>query len=139
VSEEEFAATGRCLCGAVRFAIREKLPPVGFCHCSQCRRASGVASNAILNVRNDRFVWLSGQDNLQSWSTPTGWTNVFCKTCGSPAPHPVPGGQRMFVPAGALDGDPDLKIAGHIFVGSKPRWAVIGDDAPQFEEHAPRD
>jgi len=138
VDEAGFAATGRCLCGAVRFGLHEKLPPVGFCHCSQCRRASGVASNAILNVRRDRFVWLAGEDNLQSWSTPSGWTNVFCRTCGSPAPHPVPGGARMFVQAGALDGDPDLAIAGHIFVADKPRWAVIGDDAPQFDGHAPR-
>lgn len=41
----------------------------------------------------------------------------------------------MFVPAGALDGDPPLAIAGHIFVGSKPSWVLICDDAPQFRGH----
>ena len=38
----DFVATGGCLCGAVRFGLKEKLSPVGFCHCSLCRRASGV-------------------------------------------------------------------------------------------------
>ena len=134
---EPFVATGGCLCGAVRFGLKEKLAPVGFCHCSQCRRVSGVASNAVLAMRVDRFVWLSGGDNLQTYATASGWRTVFCRTCGSPAPNPTPDGRHVWAPAGALDGDPDLKIAGHIFVGSKPAWERICDDAPQFAEHAP--
>ena len=66
-----FVATGGCLCARVRFGLREKLPPLGFCHCSQCRRTSGTGSNAVLSVRQDRFEWLSGQDNLRRYSTPT--------------------------------------------------------------------
>jgi len=137
MDEQGFVAVGSCLCGAVRFGLKEKLAPVGFCHCSQCRKASGVASNAVLTTRAERFVWLSGEDNLQSWSKDSGWTTVFCRTCGSPAPQPTPGGQHIWVPAGALDSDPDLKIAGHIFVGSKAAWERICDDAPQFPGHAP--
>ncbi len=60
-----FVATGGCLCGAIRFGLKEKLSPVGFCHCSKCRRVSGAGSNAILNTRIDRFEWLSGEDNVQ--------------------------------------------------------------------------
>ena len=137
MAEGDFVATGGCLCGAVRFGLKEKLAPVGFCHCSLCRRASGVASNAVLAMRAERFVWLSGDDNLQAWSRPSGWRNVFCRTCGAPAPQPTPDGKRVWVPAGALDGDPALAIAGHIFVGFKPAWEVIADGAPQFEGHAP--
>ena len=130
----DFVATGGCLCGAVRFGLKEKLSPVGFCHCSLCRRASGVGSNAVLNTRRDRFEWLSGEDHVQVYATASGWKTLFCRTCGCPVPHVLSDGQRVLVPAGALDGDPDLAHAGHIFVGSKARWEVIGDDAPQFEE-----
>jgi hypothetical protein len=133
-----FVATGGCLCGAVRFGLKEKLAPVGFCHCSKCRRVSGVGSNAVLNVRRDRFEWVSGEDNIRVYATPEGWKSLFCRTCGCPVPHILSDGLRVLVPAGALDGDPDLAHAGHIFVGSKARWDVIGDDAPQFDEWAPQ-
>jgi len=133
-----FVATGSCLCGAVRFGLRDKLAPVGFCHCSRCRRASGVSSNAVLNMRRDRFEWLAGEDNVQTFATETGWKSLFCRTCGSPAPHILSGGERVLVPAGLLDGNPDLTRSGHIFVGSKAKWDVIGDDAPQFDTWPPR-
>ena len=35
-------------------------PPVGFYYCSQSRRASGAGPYAVLNVRPDRFEWISG-------------------------------------------------------------------------------
>jgi hypothetical protein len=128
------AATGGCLCGAVRYEVRGRLPPVGMCHCSLCRRASGTGSNAVLNVRAERFVWLAGEDHRRSFHLPSGWGTNFCPTCGCPTPHPTSRGDRYFVPAGSLDADPGPRVAGHIFVGSKASWNVIGDDAPQFDE-----
>lgn len=130
--QDDIAATGRCLCGAVRFHLLGRLPPVGFCHCSQCRRVSGTGSNAVLNVRRERFVWDAGEAMLRRYAAPTGWSSVFCGQCGCPMPQSTSDGKRMFVPAGALDGDPPLTISGHIFTGSKPEWVAIYDDAPQF-------
>jgi hypothetical protein len=127
-------ATGGCLCGAIRYEVHGRLPPVGKCHCSLCRRASGAGSNAILNVRTERFVWLSGEDQMREHRTPSGWGTFFCPTCGSPAPHRLSTGDRVLIPAGTLDADPGPRVAGHIFVGSKASWDVIGDDAPQFDE-----
>jgi hypothetical protein len=42
------------------------------------------------------------------------------------------------VPAGVLDDDPGVKVAGHIFVGSKAPWDEIAGSAPQFDEGPPR-
>ena len=136
-AEETLVATGGCLCGAVRFEVRGRLPPVGMCHCSRCRRVSGAGSNAVLNVRTERFVWLTGEDQMAEFRTPSGWGSFFCRICGCPTPHRLSGGKRVLVPAGTLDVDPGPRVAGHIFVGSKASWNVIGDDAPQFEELAP--
>jgi hypothetical protein len=133
---EPFSATGGCLCGQVRFGLTGRLPPVGFCHCSQCRRASGAGSNAILNVRAERLVWIAGESERRSFSLASGWSTNFCGRCGCPTPHQGPDG-RWFVPAGSLDADPGVGVAGHIWVSAKPAWAVIADDAPQFPEGPP--
>ena len=44
---------GSCLCGAVAFEIEGEVTPIGMCHCSKCRKVSGVASNATLMVARD--------------------------------------------------------------------------------------
>ena len=131
---EPQTATGGCLCGAVRFALHGRLPPVGMCHCSLCRRVSGAGATTVLNVRAERFRWLAGEDHWREFRTPSGWGSFFCPTCGSPTPHQMSNGERVLVPAGTLDADPGPRVAGHIFVGSKASWDVIGDDAPQFDE-----
>ncbi|HEY2359069.1 MAG TPA: GFA family protein [Phenylobacterium sp.] len=135
---EPQTATGGCLCGAIRFALRGPLPAVSICHCSLCRRVSGAASNAVLNVRAERFEWLAGQGHWREFRTTSGWGSFFCPTCGSPTPHLRSAGDSVLVPAGTLDVDPGSRVAGHIFVGSKASWDVIGGDAPQFDEFPDR-
>ena len=39
---------GSCLCGEVAFEIHGKTTEIGMCHCSKCRKVSGVASNASI-------------------------------------------------------------------------------------------
>lgn len=41
----------------------------------------------------------------------------------------------FFIPATALDGDTGLKNQSHEFVGEKPSWYEICDDAPQNAGH----
>lgn len=41
------------------------------------------------------------------------------------------------VTLGTVDGDPGVRIAMHIFVGSKAPWHEIGGHAPQYAERPP--
>lgn len=125
---------GSCLCGAIRFELTGKTTEIGMCHCSKCRKVSGVASNAELMVARDDLVWLAGEDELEKFQLPSGWRTWFCGKCGSPTPKLHPGGGAYWVPAGLLDSDPGVRIAGHIFVGSKAPWDEIAGDAPQHVE-----
>ena len=129
---------GSCLCGAVRFEYSRAVTQVGMCHCSQCRKVSGVASNAVIVVPEAELHWLSGEELRQLFRKPSGWSTTFCRTCGSPLPQTLPGAAAYWVPAGLLDDDPGLRIGGHIFVGSKAPWDEITGEAPQFEEGIPR-
>ncbi len=128
---------GSCLCGGVRFEIDGKVSPVGQCHCSLCRKASGTASNAVLLTATRSFRWVVGEELAQTWQRPSGWRHTFCRVCGSSLPRVHSSGKVVQIPAGILDDDPGTDIARHIFVGSKAAWDEIAGDAPRFEEHAP--
>ena len=128
---------GSCLCGGLRFEVDGKVSDIGMCHCSLCRKASGVGSNAVLLTSVKSFRWLAGKAQVRSWSRPGGWTSAFCETCGAPAPLLHPSGKVYWVPAGLLDDDPGVGVGRHIFVGSKAPWDEIAGRAPQHEEGAP--
>jgi hypothetical protein len=54
--------------------------------------------------------------------------------CGSPLPG-ANDAARTFVPAGLiLEGGERLKVAHHIWVGSKAAWDEIGDAGKQHHE-----
>ena len=124
---------GSCLCGAVRFQYARAVTQVGMCHCSQCRKVSGGASNAVIVVTADGFSWLAGEELRRVFAKPSGWQTTFCATCGSPLPQSILGAAAYWVPAGLLDDDPGFGIGGHIFVGSKAPWDEIAGDTPRFE------
>ena len=44
-AEDIAVIRGSCLCRAVQFEIHGKITDIGMCHCSKCRKVSGVASN----------------------------------------------------------------------------------------------
>jgi hypothetical protein len=125
---------GSCLCGKVHFEIDGKTTDIGMCHCSKCRKVSGVASNATLMVSSDNFKWVSGGDELTKFEMADGWGAWRCSACGSPVPKLHPGGGAYWVPAGLLDSDPGVPISGHIFVGSKATWDEIAGQAPQLRD-----
>jgi len=119
----------------VKYEIRGDLTSVGHCHCSKCRKVSGTASNAVCYAAPGDLVWVKGESLVKVFRFPDGWSSTFCADCGSPLPQCDASETLCFVPAGTLDDDPGPEIMGHIYVGSKASWDVIGDDAPQFEEN----
>ena len=126
---------GACNCGAVAFQISGDLRDVYICHCSICRRATGSNGIAVAVVDNSDFHWLSGADHISHWKKPgADWERWFCQTCGSTLPGPNDP-ERMFVPVSLIsEGGDDLKVAHHIYVGSKACWDEIGDAGQQHEE-----
>jgi len=122
---------GSCLCGAVRFEITGKTTDIGMCHCSKCRKVSGVASNATLVVGREHLRFVSGEEHVTRFALPDGWGVWRCATCGSPVPTAHQAGGAYYVPAGLLEGDPGLRVAGHIWVDSKAPW----DEIPSSGSH----
>jgi hypothetical protein len=133
--ERTMSARGQCNCGAVAFEIETELSDVFVCHCSICRRYTGANGIAVVVIDNKAFRWLRGEDHIATWRKPDAdWQAWFCRVCGSP----LPGANdelRTFVPAGLIsDGGEGLRVAHHIWVGSKAVWDDIGDTGKQHHE-----
>jgi hypothetical protein len=118
-------ALGECNCGAVAFEIDTELSGVFVCHCSICRKYTGSNGIAVVVVDNNAFRWLRGEEQIASWKKPgADWQSWFCCVCGSPLPGANDTSQT-FVPAGLIsEGGEGLRIAHHIWVGSKAVWDV---------------
>lgn len=128
-------ATGECNCGAVSFEISCSVTDVYLCHCSICRKATGANGIAVVVVPNTEFRWLTGESHIKNWRKPAhDWQLNFCNCCGSPLPGPD-SDTHTFIPAGLLsDSNEQLRVAHHIWVGSKAAWDEIGDAGQQHPE-----
>jgi hypothetical protein len=129
---------GTCLCGEIAFEASD-LIEFRNCHCSRCRKAHGADYAANIFVRPADFRWLRGADKLVIYRLPSAqrFGNTFCGICGSPMPRLVAERDFIVVPAGALDADPGVRAAYHIFVASKAPWHEISDSLPQHAEYPP--
>lgn len=126
------SVTGECFCAAIGYQIRGPLAPARSCHCSRCRKAFSGAGSAMAPVDPHSFRWVRGEDLLQTYVGQHGHGIGFCRRCGTTICGLFDGHVRG-ITLGTLDGDPDVKIADHIFVGSKANWDEICGDAPQFD------
>lgn len=131
--------SGGCLCGRVRYAIQGEPLVMVNCHCSRCRRARGAAHATNLFVRPEQLTWLAGEEAIRVFDLPGAerFGVNFCPTCGGPVPRASAKIGRVNVPAGSLDGDPGVRPAFHIYVGSKAPWFEIRDGLPTHDERAP--
>ena len=125
--------SGSCFCGLVTYEIAAPLENARSCHCSRCRKAFGGSSSAYAEVRAGSFNWKTGEESLKRYNADENWGLAFCDTCGS-ALVGMLGDEVHGVMLGAVDGDPGVEIAMHIYVASKAPWDHIGGDAPQFME-----
>ncbi len=128
--------SGECFCGDVSYEINGRLRDARSCHCSRCRKAFNSQASAYALVNPDEFRWLSGEDQLTSYVSEHGFGLQFCGRCGSTLCGTYDGTVHG-VTLGCINGDPDIVIGRHTFVGSKASWEVIPDGVSTFEEGSP--
>ena len=127
---------GGCLCGGVRYEITGALFDASNCHCSMCRRQHGAAYSTYARFDPDDFRWISGEELVKIYETPSGAGWCFCSECGSTLAASDKG-KFTSITLGTVEGDPGIKPEFHIFAASKAVWHEIKDDLPQFEELPP--
>ena len=122
-------ATGRCLCGAVRYEVRGPLQDVLICHCEECRRWHGHIS-AFTAARRDDLV-VDDAHAVRWIDSPASDAHArrgFCGACGSSLFWDAPGRATISIAAGTLDRTVGLGVAGHIFVSERAAYDDLPDD-----------
>lgn len=126
--------SGSCLCGTVTFKVEGDFETFFLCHCAHCRKDTGSAHAANLFSSTARLTWLSGADNVTTFTLPgTRHRKAFCKDCGSALPNRQMDGALIVVPAGSLTTPLDMKPAAHIFTASRADWDNRLEDVQEFE------
>ncbi|MBW9257348.1 MAG: GFA family protein [Candidatus Thiodiazotropha sp. (ex. Lucinisca nassula)] len=135
MSEDQSIATGRCLCGAVRYQITGNLGIFQYCHCSRCRKFTGSAFAANLLVSPKQFEWLSGAQLVGRYelSEAKHFATGFCKQCGSSLPWLSQSGKAVIVPAGTLDEDPGIHPSQNVFSTSGADWYEEPHTLPHYD------
>ncbi len=129
MAEKEVLASGRCLCGAVRYEVRGPLADPHACHCGMCRRQSGHFTVGTSAKRSD-FELIAG-DTLKWFRSSEIARRGFCADCGSNMFWDG-GGEEINICAGSLDQPTGLKLVKHIYVEDKADYYEIDDDLPKF-------
>ena len=125
---------GSCCCKAVQFEVASAPSFVGTCHCSRCRK---VGASTIAFVKREDLTWISGKDSVHVFkaTAPYIYDRCFCDICGTSLGEILSDEDSFPIAANAFDDDIGVMNQGHEFVGEKPAWYTICDDAPQSHGH----
>ncbi|SUW10007.1 Uncharacterized conserved protein [Bordetella bronchiseptica] len=129
---------GSCLCGRVAYTVDGPLADVVNRHCAMCRKAHGAAFRTRATVRAEHFAFVRGEGDITWYSSSPGSYRGFCSACGTPLLSRFDQTPDVYaLPLGALDDDPGVKAACHVYVAHKAPWHDITDDLPRHPEGRP--
>lgn len=124
-------AAGRCLCGAVTYAVHGPLRAVNACHCDECRRFTGALWHATAAWRDDLVI--EDPDGRLTWYRSSKQARRgFCATCGASLFLDYDSLRYMAITAGTLDKPTGLRLARHIFTDERGDYYDVPDNAPHF-------
>ena len=124
---------GTCLCGNVVYEICGDIFGINYCHCLQCRKASGTAFATSAAVKQQHFKVAEGHEHLVAYESSPGKQRYFCRRCGSPIYSKRDDTTTIYIRLGTLDDDPVARPDVHIHVASKAPWFEIKDEIPQLD------
>jgi hypothetical protein len=136
MSANDESVRGGCLCGGIAWEARRPFELMSHCHCSMCRKSHGTAFATYVGAAASGFRFLRGEDLIAGYRSSADNERRFCSRCGSVVPSAV-AGDKAWMPAGCLDGDPGARPLAHIFVGSKAPWFEISDSLRRFDAYPP--
>src|SRR5215469_17748563 len=69
MATEETVLRGSCLCGLVAYEVPDSFEYSLYCHCSNCRRATGAAAKPFAGIRSDLLTLVSGGNHVMRYGS----------------------------------------------------------------------
>jgi hypothetical protein len=121
--------TGGCRCGQVRFEASADPHHVSYCHCSDCRKATGAPVSAFVGFREDE-VRFEGKTPKTYDNGPV--SRGFCANCGSPLFYVDRRLEaRVYFMLGAMDHPGYYKPTLHAYVREQLPFLHMPDGLPR--------
>lgn len=128
-------ASGRCLCGAVRYAIRGTLRDAIVCHCVDCQHWHGTspamvaAARSTIEITGDELMWFEQEGKPR---------RGFCRRCGSSLFWDATERPTLTIAAGTLNEPAEITVKAHIFTAHCQVDQQLPDDGlPRYRYGAP--
>lgn len=129
--ENKAEYTGRCYCGARRFEATESPQAIAYCHCADCRRATGGPVAAFAAFAETAIEFFPDEGRIAGAAGAA--RRRFCPDCGSPLAARydyLPG--QVYVALGVIDQAETLAPQVHAHENERLPWLLLGDDAPRL-------
>lgn len=120
-------ATGKCLCGAVRFEAQEVDTHLHSCHCDMCRNWSG----GPLLAAGVASVTFQGEERIKRYSSSEWAERGFCSECGSNLFYHLKEADRYILCMGAFDDESVFELVGEIYIDEKPKGYNFAGEHPR--------
>ena len=133
--EANTPVTGRCYCGAITFRGALKPHCVAYCHCEDCRRATGGPVAAFAAFSEGELVFSPNEGKAVSVNAEA--TRTFCEACGSSLTGRydyLPG--KVYISIGVIDQAEEFPPTLHAHEGKRLRWLHITDNARRISATA---
>ena len=134
------AATGGCLCGAVRYRVdgppSRSLRETTHCHCAMCRKTSGAPLVTWTVCDPGHFTWTAGAP--ARFASSPGCERTFCAACGAKLTFTDakrPGDVDIAV--GSLDHPGTVRPISQIYGAARLSWIDIDPQVPFREGDGP--
>lgn len=120
---------GRCLCGAVTFAIELPVQSCVNCHCESCRRQCAAPMTTYIGVLDTQWRWTGKLPRF--YNSSPGVERSFCGNCGSPMSfrsERMSGIMHLYV--ATLEEPEYFKPTLHVAYEEKLSWLIVADGLP---------
>ncbi len=124
---------GHCRCNSVVITARGAPDLSVYCHCDDCRRATGAPVLASVGFPKKNITW-EADDTLKRYKEGTA-TRLFCSHCGSPVAQEHDSASHMtFLNTGFMENPNDFPPDYHTFAGQKLDWLELQDDLRKVDK-----